>query len=354
MTPTTILETHDEVDRIAWDRRLTTTPAGSFFQSTSYGELCRTQLREEPRYARVMDDGRVLGQLLWFRTYWARDRVSPWPRVARAWRHVAPAHRWLSGPVVLDAASAAEVTRALLSTLSLTSDVTVGIEPIYSFPDISTGAVIHPDEWTFSVSPQATLLLDLAQPIEGLWQQVSPDGRRNVRRAMREGVKIQKLGAGSDIASFHQVYSQTYRRHRLQPKSVERLQRTRELLPDCYHMFLSEQGGVALSAQAAIVWNGVVFLSGCSVSDYALRNGLHGTDLMQWHVIEWAKSHGGRLIDWAGYSLHPSARESGINRFKAKWGGRPVTYDVYSRVRPAFRSALSWYRSHRRDPVAAS
>lgn len=344
----TIVESHDQVDHQAWDRRLASMSGGAFFQSTAYGALCHAAVHEQPVYARVEDDGQVLGQLLWFKSYWARERVAPMgARAAGLWRHLAPARQWECGPIIFDARAADQTTRELLRVAASAGSVRFGMPAVHGLPDQSSVDAVRPAEWNLDVHLHGTLLLDVTKPLDALWQGVSPDGKRNVRRAAREKLTISEVTDAAGLSLFYDVYAQTYRRQRFTPKPLRRIAQTRELMGNAHHVFLSFLDGTPVSAQAAIVWNGIVTLSECSISDFGLERGLHGNDLMQWHLIEWANAAGARLIDWSGYSLKPTPKQEGINRFKSKWGGRLYTYNTYYRVPPALRASLKWYRGER-------
>lgn len=347
----TIVDSHDTVDRQAWDGRLQSVPAGNFFQSTGYGELCRATLWEEPSYVLVKEHGRVLGQLLVFDAYWLRDRIAPRGRhVVRVWRRLAPGRRWLYGPVIFERSAAEAVTRELLRVAAADGDVIQACPAIHAWPEDGGRGATVAAEWGFSIQRDATLLLDVFRPVEELWARLSPDAKRNVRRARREGITICPVSE-ADLARYYAVQVENRRRRGLTSTPFALLTQMHGL--GCYHAFLSTRDGVAVSAQGAVVWNGIVSLIGCSVSDYSLQHGLHGNDLMQWHVIEWAQSVGARLIDWVGYSLRPTPRQDGINRFKAKWGGGLVAYDTYCRIHPLLRVPLRWYRGRAREALAA-
>lgn len=347
-----VVERHDEVDQTAWDTRLLSVREGTFHQSTSYGELCRTMLYEEPLYIRVEDEGHVMGQLLCFDSYWLRDRIAPWGRQAcRLWRRTVPARRWHYGPVIFDPEAAEIVTRELLRIATAGRDVSHGLPAVHGLPEGHGTDATIPAEWDFAVQSQGTLLLPVKASLDELWQKLSPDAKRNVRRAAREGLTICDVDSEARLVDFYQVQAENRRRRGLPAKPFQQVAETNRL--SCHHAFLSVVDGVPISAQGAIVWNGIVSLIGCSISDVGFKRGLHGNDLMQWHVIQWARSIEARLVDWVGYSLNPTTRQDGINRFKAKWGGQLVVYNTYCRIHPALRLPLRWYRGDGGKPVAA-
>ena len=61
-------------------------------------------------------------------------------------------------------------------------------------------------------------------------------------------------------------------------------------------------------------------------------------------------SRGKRRIDWAGYTPEPkSEKEKGINRFKEKWGGQVIRYNVYDKIIASKRfMGLDWVKSQLR------
>ena len=68
---------------------------------------------------------------------------------------------------------------------------------------------------------------------------------------------------------------------------------------------------------------------------------LPAQDLLHWAAFQRHKNAGDRWFNLAGYSPAPiNAKEDGIRRFKAKWGGREIAIPQYTRDDPPLRFRL--------------
>jgi lipid II:glycine glycyltransferase (peptidoglycan interpeptide bridge formation enzyme) len=90
---------------------------------------------------------------------------------------------------------------------------------------------------------------------------------------------------------------------------------------DVFHVFTASLGGRCAAAQLAFVWYGYVFLAGVSVADWTLEKRIPANDLLQFGVLDWAREHRCRTVDFVG--AHPGTQDSkirAIDAFKARWG----------------------------------
>ena len=96
----------------------------------------------------------------------------------------------------------------------------------------------------------------------------------------------------------------------------------------------------------AFVHNGYVYLSGVSIADWALAEGVPANDFLQWHILDWARREGCRLVDFVGAapdSDDPKLKT--IDAFKARWGTELVdTLELSLKVVPIRRYALAGLR----------
>ena len=52
---------------------------------------------------------------------------------------------------------------------------------------------------------------------------------------------------------------------------------------------------------------------------------LYSQDLIKWEIIRWSKKNNCKYLDLTGASPNPlNEKESGILRYKKKWGGKQI------------------------------
>lgn len=79
------------------------------------------------------------------------------------------------------------------------------------------------------------------------------------------------------------------------------------------------------------------------MSKWAEERKLFANHLLTWNLLNWGSEQGFRFFDFVGVNPNPesrSPREEGIYRFKARWGGRMLTYPIFSKVYAPRRHAM--------------
>lgn len=192
-----------------------------------------------------------------------------------------------------------------------------------------------------SVAPTATVLIDLRADMDEIFANLGKSVRKHVRRGMREGVEIRE-GAARDVGTFHSLMSATSARHGFTPYSAEYFEAMwRSLHPQGHiKLFLAEYEGQTVSAHLVVPF-GERFLSKA-----AAWSGTHASvypnDVLEWHLIGWAKAHGFAYYDMEGIDRETAERliedpsvqpKRTTDAFKLKFGGDvvllPTAYDYF-------------------------
>jgi lipid II:glycine glycyltransferase (peptidoglycan interpeptide bridge formation enzyme) len=85
-----------------------------------------------------------------------------------------------------------------------------------------------------------------------------------------------------------------------------------------------------LACLGMYVFNSVATENASSLSPLAYQNKIPAQDLLHWEMMLEAKRMGCHTFDMAGVNPNPQTpKESGIRRFKEKWGGKYVEYNIY-------------------------
>ncbi len=215
-----------------------------------------------------------------------------------------------------------------------------------------------------SVAPTASILIDLHADIDDLYARLGKSLRKHIRRGRREGVEIRE-GDVEDVATFHALMSTTSARHGFTPYPREYFEAMWQALRPQGHirLFLAEYHQQVVSAHLVVPF-GERFLSKASAWS-GEHTRVYPNDVLEWHLIEWAKAHGFRYYDMEGVDRETAERmmvdpttkpRRTADAFKLKFGGdvvllpkafdyfpNPLVASTYGRVYRRLTSA-DWPR----------
>ncbi|WP_406202777.1 aminoacyltransferase [Kitasatospora sp. NBC_01560] len=177
--------------------------------------------------------------------------------------------------------------------------------------------------------PRFTFRLPLAgREPEDLWAGLSPEWRRNIRRAQASGVTVTE-GAAEDVEAFYALVAQTQLRGGFDlGRGLAYYQRQfAELnaeLPGRIRLFLAQYRGELLAAHTLVTagrraW----YLTGGSASH---ERQVRPSNALQWSMIRAAHRLGAETYDLRGVqpSLDRAGPDYGLLRWKLGTGGRVV------------------------------
>jgi hypothetical protein len=173
-----------------------------------------------------------------------------------------------------------------------------------------------------------SVVLDLTQGADTLFQKFSKDRRRNIRFAEKHGITVRLATGHEDFLRAYEVYLAWYDAQR---KNVKGERRTFEnfesaqLLTQNRRLFLAELEGKLIAINMFRFQPGGLLES---AANYSLGEFLHlkPNDLLQWKGIEWACSQGLRR-----HSL------GGAHSFLTRFGGEVVPIIRYRLDRTLLR-----------------
>ncbi len=212
-----------------------------------------------------------------------------------------------------------------------------------------------------SVAPTATVLIDLSAGLDQILESLGKAVRKHVRRGRREGVRIRE-GSAQDVGIFYALMSTTSARHGFTLYSREYFEAMwRALRPHGHiRLFFAEHQDQVVSAHLVVPF-GDRFLSKAAAWS-GTHASLYPNDLLEWHLIEWAKARGFRYYDMEGIERataehmlsDPSTRPTRTaDAFKLKFGGDivllPTAFDYF----PSPLVANTYGRAYRRLTSAA-
>jgi len=173
------------------------------------------------------------------------------------------------------------------------------------------------------IQPPDTVILDLAQPMESIIEQMKPKWRYNYRLALKKGVKVRQADK-NEITIFYKLLKETSKRDRIAIHGFDYYKTLLENdLPEI-RLYLAEHDGDIL-AGIVTLFRGIeaVYLYGASSG---IKRSLMPAYALQLKAIEDAKNFGCKNYDFFGIPPvnDKSHSMSGLYQFKTGFGGRII------------------------------
>jgi len=187
-------------------------------------------------------------------------------------------------------------------------------------------------------APYGSYVIDLSQPEEALWKNLSAKNRQNINSARHGGVVV-RSGEGS-LEACHALIADTFKRSRLPFMNWKSFERYVRGLGDYARIMVADRGG---EIQSASIY---------AFSDYAAYAVYGGNrpeipqgamKLVQWEAICAFKRLGVKRFDLVGTRIDPAkgSKQEALSAFKKRFGAalrrgyiwkyplHPVKYRLY-------------------------
>ncbi|MBI2924452.1 MAG: GNAT family N-acetyltransferase [Verrucomicrobia bacterium] len=167
--------------------------------------------------------------------------------------------------------------------------------------------------------------LDLRGGLDELSARCDSSVRRAIRKAEREGVRVELSTSLESLRHFYRLYCQTRRKHGLPPQTFRFFETIHR------HVLSCDQGLVALAWYRAVPIAGALFchLGRKAVFKFgASREGflpLRGNNLVMWEAIKWYVRNGFSVLHFGRTSL----ANAGLRAFKHGWGTRESLIEYF-------------------------
>lgn len=311
----------DDLSRESWNSFLERFPDGNFEQCFEYGEVARRAFPRSHvvRFA-ALRGGEVLGLVQG--TY---SRYFGFGMSLGVMR----------GPVVdLNLSGSVEVVEGLLRAL----DTYAGERRIIE------GRVLVPEAWGFDgvlrslgyslVGGLNEYVVCLDGGVEGVWRSISHNKRRNVRKALREGVEVVGSRDRGDLLKFYSMLRAAERRGGFSSYPLSWFEAVWSVCkPESSRVFLARWRGEDIAGVFTVVHGGTVYaLAAGSFSEWWM---VRPNDVLHWRVMEWACRRGYSRYYMGLVSDPPPVEGSsawGVWRWKREWRGRLSRFLVFRKV----------------------
>ena len=175
---------------------------------------------------------------------------------------------------------------------------------------------------------ELTSQLDITKPEEDLMTQMRKTTRYEVKKAIKENVKIIVSNNEKDMQKFYDIQIETAKRQRFVPFSYKFLHEQFKVFTENRNAILyNAEVNNKLLAQAFIIFYGkeAVYHYGASTEEGRRHPGAY---LIQWEAILEAKKRGMTRYNFWGVApeSQSSHRFSGLSLFKRGFGGEDFEY----------------------------
>jgi hypothetical protein len=161
-------------------------------------------------------------------------------------------------------------------------------------------------------------ILDLSKKTDEIFSSFRGNTRRNIKKAIKNGVKVAICHTLDSIQEFHRLNCMTRKRHGLPPQPFHFFKKVYE------HIISENLGLVVLASHETPFIAGAVFFHfgenaffkyGASDENF---HHLRPNNLIMWEAIKWFSQNGYKSICFGRTRLE----NNGLRRFKSGWGGK--------------------------------
>jgi hypothetical protein len=181
-----------------------------------------------------------------------------------------------------------------------------------------------------------------------------PNIRRNIRRAEKEGIRVELAHSIESVGAFYKLHCRTRRYHGLPPQPLSFFRKIHK------HVIVPEKGFVALAsfqgrwvagALFTVFKDQAIYKYAASDRDFQL---LRPNNLVMWEAIKWCCRNGIRKLSFG----RSDPLNKGLVRFKRAWGSTESNLGYYRYILPVCRfldtkhSGVTSVSLFRRMPVS--
>ena len=188
-------------------------------------------------------------------------------------------------------------------------------------------------KFNFYKQEEGTFIIDLKQDLQVILDNTDKKSvRKNIDRAEERGVMITQIESPEDVSTYHDILSQHRIANELIPYSFEDVAEGFKLMKSVGHSgFLAWSDKIPIGGITVSSFGGYINELGIARSNLDTEKKLYSLDLLRWKIIEWGKQNNYLFYDLSGVKLkNRSSKDDGIFRNKEKWGGKLVTYPLFS------------------------
>ncbi len=305
-----------------WDDLLLSTPGYSFFHSSAWARVLAESYGYTPKYFTVVNDGKLLALL----------PIMEVNSFLTGRRGVSLPFTDYCDPVC---------NGSIKFVLLFDQIIEFGRKHDWKYFELRDGSSLNPD--SFSLNPEKTRnsesgtrniipsctylghILDLPGSEEEIFPNFRDSTKRNVLKAMKEGVEVKIDHSLESVKEFYRLNCLTRKEHGLPPQPFHFFQKVQE------HVIWKNLGMVVLASFDRENIAGAVYFHFCKnavfkygASDKKFQH-LRANNLVMWEAIKWYSQKGYKSLCFG----RTEPENQGLIQFKSGWGATEQQINYY-------------------------
>lgn len=232
-----------------------------------------------------------------------------------------------------------EALGMLLRTYEQETDKCVLFTELRNLSDLGLVQTVL-EEHGFLYEDHLNYLIDLDRPPEAVLRSFGRRTRKKIRRALRQGeVRIEEVNRREQVALCNELLRKSYAAAQVPLADASLFEAAFDLLhpKGMVKFLLAWIGDDCVAGSAELIHKDTIYgwYGGVDrgFSSYVPN------ELLMWHILRWGAENGYRLYDFGGAGKPDE--DYGVRDFKAKFGGKLVSYGRNACVHAPGRLAIS-------------
>lgn len=295
-----------------WDSFVFQHPLGNIFHTREMFEVWSRTKGYQPELWVMMKKNRIVALML-------PVHISLWD----GWLWHLTTRSIVFGDILAAPSSRPDDTASLLQAYRLRNKHSL-------FTELRHGSDADPQhlilsQCEFRYADHCNYLVNLAMPVEKVWQGIGRSTRKNIRKAMNKNeFVIEEVKERAQLPQWYALMLKTFEHVSVPLADISLFYAAFDILQPCgmAQFLLGRVNSTYVAASVSLLYKGVVFgwYRGFD-RDYSkyIPN-----DLMVWHLLEWGSHNGYHTFNFGGAG-DPN-EQYGPRNFKAKFGGTLVSF----------------------------
>jgi len=306
-----------------WNKRLLESDIGSIYHTIEYSKFIMNK-GWSPKFLKFINqNGTIVGQIL-ISTYSRFDKKKGISKLLNSLPGTKKQmYRWVFGPIIFESTLTNEIHESLGKFLISQNCRVYGTEhPLKTKVFTNLGSAFNLENW-------GTFLIDLSVNIETIWKGFDKhSARKNIERSEKRGVTINEI-TDKNLVQYYELLKNTKSKVDWDITFEEISFLWKQLKPIGFTGFLATKDEIPIGGILLSHFNNYINEWGVGRSELDYTKKLYSQDLLKWHIINWGIKNKCNFYDLTGANPNStSEKESGIFRYKKKWGGKYVEYDI--------------------------
>ncbi len=316
------IEILDEPDK-CWNQRLLGVNTGTFFQTKEY-IISEQIFGNKPLFLEfINNNGKIVGQLgLVLYPFLIKKGIKG--KILHFIPNIKSVlARWIYGPVIFDFDYQEEIKNELRKFLMKKNFKVWGSEHPFSYKMLE-----HMK--SFSIKQWATFVIDLKSDSNAIWNKMEKhSARKNIERSLSRNVIVKPMKKDDLVDLYHLEMNNSKIDNSITLSHME--MQWDILQPVKYSGFMAYLDDKPIGAMKFSSFNNYINEFEIVRDKLDYNEKLYSQDLIKWNLIELGINNNCNYYDLSGVNPTPiSEKDKGIYRYKEKWGGTLMKYNILS------------------------